>query len=98
MEFIDKCFPHHELKEDLNIKGESEQFMFLDFVMIILLTFNSIDAIEKTVEPVWMTLSFTSFPTSVFDVSVINFDAPCLLLYSFSDSVENTKKWSFLVE
>ena len=48
MEFINKCFPHHEL----NIKGESEQFMFLDFVMIILLTFNSTETIEKTVEPV----------------------------------------------
>ena len=51
MEFINECFPHHELKEDLNIKGGSQQFMFLDFV-IILLTFNSIEAIEKTVEPV----------------------------------------------
>ena len=52
MKFINKCFPHHELKEDLNIKGKSEQFMFLDFVMIILLTFNSKEVIEKTVEPV----------------------------------------------
>ena len=49
MEFINKCFPHHELKEDPNIKGKSEQFMFLDFLMIILLIFNSIEAIEKTV-------------------------------------------------
>ena len=52
MEFINKCFPHHELKEDLNIKGESEQFMFLEFVKIVLLIFNSIEAIEKTVESV----------------------------------------------
>ena len=42
------CFPNHELKEDLNIKGESEYFMFLDFVMIILLKFNSMETIEKT--------------------------------------------------
>ena len=66
--------------------------------MIILLTFNSMETIEKTVKTVKITLSFTSFPTSVFDVLVIHFYAPCLLLYSFSDSVENTKKWSFLVE
>ena len=51
MEFINKCFPYHEHKEDLNIKRESEQFILLDFV-IILLTFNSIEATEKTVEPV----------------------------------------------
>ena len=51
MNGIYKCFPHHELKEDLNIKGESEQFMFLDFVTILLI-FNSIEAIEKIVEPV----------------------------------------------
>ena len=98
MEFKNRCFPHDELKDDVNIKRESKQFMCLDFVMITLLTFNSIEAIEKTIEPVKITLSFASFPTSLFDVSVINFDAPCLLLYSFSDSVENTKKWFFLVE
>ena len=72
--------------------------MFLDFAMVILLTFNSMEKIDKIVELVYIRLSFTSFPTSVFYVLVIYFDDPCLLLYSFSDSVENTKKWSFLVE
>ena len=57
MEFVNNkvsqlCFRHHELKEDLNIRWESEKLIFLVFVMIILLTFKSIEAIEKTVEQI----------------------------------------------
>ena len=55
MEFVNKwvckpCLPHHELRP--KYQGAIEVICFLVFVVIILLiTFNSIEAIEKTVEP-----------------------------------------------
>lgn len=62
--------------------------------MIILLILNSIKVIDKTLKPVQITLSFTSFSTSAFDILVINYD----LLYHFSNSGENTNKLPFLAD